>query len=553
MRGWVVAAVPIGLVISLAGGGPSERPRRLAPTTRASGELTAGIDAALERAWREAGVTPGPEVDDLAFARRVWLDLLGTIPSLAEVRAIQALSAAAPSRAAAREALVDRALADPRFSWALAERLAQVAVGADARPDDLLYRRRRLVSWLAEQVERQRPWDALVRELITARGLSTDSPAANFVLSQDRDPIKLAARTTRAFLGVRIDCAQCHDHPFTDWTRAQFEGVAAFFSEVDADLGGVRDRPGRPLWLDATGAVVPGGEGGAGAMAMGDGDGDGLRRVEPGVPFGPELLPAGALPTRRQALAAWVTHPDNPYFARAIANRIWTWLLGVGLVEPVDELDTTRPRLPELLDLLGRDLAEHRFDLERLIRAIATSRAYARASRAEGEDEAPERARRLWASYSLQRLRGPQLGAALFQATSFWTWDRRRNQVLRMARFFALEEVTRRHGDDLDAEAPEDETLLQRLLLMNGEQLHQRLKDDDPFGPITRIPLLSPDDGVAIETAFLMTLTRLPTPEERAWLLDELRAAGPRQEDRAAFFANLMWAQVNSTEFGWKH
>lgn len=616
---WTFAAVPLGLVVTLlAGEGIVRRPKApTAPVREGAAALASRVDVLLEARWAKAGVRPAPDVDDLAFLRRVWLDLLGTIPSLEEIRTFEALPLApgAPRRAW----VVDRALADPRSSVAIAEQLARIAVGKGSKPDDLIYRRRRLVDWLARQVSQRRPWDALVRELLTAEGASTDTPAVNFTISQDKDPLKLAARTARAFLGVRIDCAQCHDHPFLDWKQTDFEGLAAFFGRVEREALLVHELEQGELELDAVtarGDVVGdapsmSGMSGAGmsspaavasdapdlsgagmssssAAAAGAPDmaspgmsqkrrfgrgrkqaatapPPGKRWVAPAAPYQPELVPDGfpavgatakTERTRREALAAWVTSRDNRYFARAFANRVWAWLIGRGLVEPVDELDAGQPWSPELLAALEADLRDGGFDIERLIRGVVLSRAYRVGSAAgDGQDEAAATA--VGAVAPLKPLRAEQLAAAITQATSAWTWDERRSLLLRVGRFFQSIDFVTRHGGDPDAETAEDETMLQRLHLMNGQLLSERTKDDDIFGPTTRLPLLSPTDEAAVEGAFLMVLTRRPTAEEAAPFLARLKEPWKtddrRNRARAEVMADLLWALANTTEFAWSH
>lgn len=611
---WTFAAVPLGLVVTLiAGEGIVRRPKApTGPVREGATALAARVDRLLEERWAKASVLPAPDVDDLAFLRRVWLDLLGTIPSLEEIRTFEALPLApgAPRRAW----VVDRALSDPRSSVAIAEQLARIAVGKGSKPDDLIYRRKRLVEWLARQVSQRRPWDALVRELLTAEGASTDTPAVNFTISQDKDPLKLAARTARAFLGVRIDCAQCHDHPFLDWKQTDFEGLAAFFGRVEREALLVHELERGELELDAVtarGDVVgddapsmPGaGMSGAGmsspaavvseapAMASAASSGmsgmsekklfgrgrkqpaaappPGKRWVAPAAPFQPELVPDGfpavgatarTERTRRAALAAWVTSRENRYFARAFANRVWAWLIGRGLVEPVDELDAGQPWSPELLAALEDDLRDGGFDIERLIRGVVLSRAYRVGSAvadAEGRGQDEAAAAAVGAVAPLKPLRAEQLAAAIAQATSAWTWDERRSLLLRVARYFQSSDFTTRHGGDPDAETAEDETLLQRLHLMNGQLLSERTKDDDIFGPTTRLPLLSPTDEAAVEGAFLMVLTRRPTAEEAAPFLARLKEPWKtddrRNRARAEVMADLLWALANTTEFAWSH
>jgi hypothetical protein len=555
MRAWIVLSIPLGLVLSLSGSDGAGKAR--GPNRDGLLEHITSIDATIEAVWAKESMSPAPVTDDLQFARRLWVDLLSTIPSLQEIRQIEARPAEGR-----REWLVSKALTDPRFEDVLGERLARIAVGGPmAKQDDLLYRRGRLVTWMSGQVHKNRPWDQLVRELITAEGLSTDKPATNFYVSQDRDPLKLSARTARAFLGVRIDCAQCHNHPFARWTQSDFEGLAAWFARTESTLAGTQDKKNGELKL--TSPLI--GDAAELTALAEAGDTEGMmgtiapvstRVVAPAVPFSPELLP-GEDTKRRVRYAEWLTHPKNPYFAKAIVNRLWQWLMGRGIVEPVDELDSTKPRSRELLALLADDFVESGYDLKRTIRAIVSSRAYALASRvAEGVDE--DDALDAWAAYPLKPLRGDQLASALIQSGSFWTHDRTRAPLLRFARFTGMGEFTKRHGDDLDLEEAEGETLLQRLHLLNGKTVHELVKSDNGFGPVTRLPGLSVTDEDAIDNAFLMTLTRHASPAETEVFAARLKACvndkgEPDKDPRHEVMSDLLWSLVNTTEFAWAH
>ncbi|HZU95461.1 MAG TPA: DUF1549 domain-containing protein [Planctomycetota bacterium] len=496
-------------LLALAGTSLAARPRN----DRAQ-ELAKKIDAALAVEWQKEGVTPAAPATDLELLRRMTLDLLGTIPSLEEIRAFEA-----EPDATRREALPSRLLADPRFQAAMAERLARITVGPGRKPDDLFYRRRRYVEWLRDQVARHRPWDELVREIVAAEGITVDGPT-NFVAAFDGDPVRLAGRTARAFLGIRLDCAQCHDHPFADWKQKDFEGLAAFFARTRRQGPLVRELP-------------------TGDYEIEDRKEGRLRLVGPDVPFAPEALTRTG--KRRDALGRWLTDAKNPLFARAIANRIWAWLMGRGFIEPTDSIDEGKPRYPAVLALLEEELRANRFDLEELVRAIVSTRAYALSSRG------PDSLVGTFAVAGLKPLHADQLASTLWQATSLTTEDDNRILPVRLARADQTSKFIARHGADPDAEVPDDETLLERLLLMNGHLVHERIKHDNPFGVTGRLLLLSPSDEKLVETAFLIALTRRPSSTELEHFTARLKT------DRKLAAEDLLWALLNSSELAWNH
>ncbi len=250
-------------------------------------------------------------------------------------------------------------LNDRRYSDYVAERLARAYVGVGDGPV-VIYRRNRFVTWLSDQLHANRPYDALARELIASDGLWTNAPQTNFLTATAKpqtgnnpDPVVLAARVYRAFLGVRVDCAQCHDHPFDRWTQEDFHQLAAFFGKTETSFTGLREGRGEYKWErhGAEKEVV----------------------AEPSVPFSPELLPAGR--NNRRRLAGWVTDPKNRAFARAIVNRVWALMFGRPLVEPIDNVPLGG-QAPAPLETLAADFASHHYDLRRLIHLIAASEAF---------------------------------------------------------------------------------------------------------------------------------------------------------------------------------
>ncbi len=385
--------------------------------------------------------------------RRLSLSLCGTVPSLEEIRRFEARPAEGRI-----ESWVDDLLRDRRSADYLAERFARAFVGTEDGPF-LLYRRRRFIAWLSDAILSNRPYGELVREMIADKGLWTDHPATNFVsVTFDPElgrptPERLAARVARAFLGARIDCAQCHDHPFQPWKQADFRGLASFFGGARSDLRGIRDAENeyKPPDKKTKEPVA----------------------IAPCVPFQPELRPQAATP--RQELAAWIIDPRNVNFARATVNRVWAVMFGRPLAEPVDDLAAEGELHPALLRL-AEDFAEHGYNLHRMIRVLARLEVFRLDSTT---DLSPSDGDETWAVFPMTRLRPEQVAGGLFQASSLTTLGPGSHWFIRLVTYTGRNDFVRRYGD-----TGEDEfdsrggTIPQRLLLSNGEIVRERLKDE---------------------------------------------------------------------------
>lgn len=478
-----------------------------------------------------------PRADDLTIARRLALGLCGTVPSVEEIRALEMQP---PDTRV--QWFVSHLLEDRRSADYLAERLARAYVGTENGPF-LVYRRRRFVIWLSDRLHENKPYDGIVRELIADTGLWTSSPAVNFVTvtldsNEDNQPdeIRLAARTTRAFLGMRIDCLQCHEDKLAKFAfgtqgrsgeQQDFHRLAAFFAEAKQSPTGIRDQMGRPYkfqFLHEKEQVV----------------------VEPSTPFLTNLLDQNG--TRREQLARWVTHPENKMFARATVNRIWALLVGRPLVEPIDDLPLDG-HYPPGLETLASDFIRSGYNLRRLIRLIAESDVYQRDSRAEFEiTDAHEQA---WAAFPLSRLRPEQVAGSLVQSASLPTIDANAHIIAQLTMFGQTRDFVERYGDTGDDEFTDrGGTITQRLLMMNGQLVKERTDNNVVTNAATRLAHLATDDD-AIEAAYLATLTRRPTDQERAVFVEMLKER--RGELRAQVLEDLYWVLLNSTEFSWNH
>jgi hypothetical protein len=261
-------------------------------------------------------------------------------------------------------------------------------------------------------------------------------------------------------------------------------------------------------------------------------------------------------------LAAWVTHPGNRAFARATANRVWALLMGRAAVEPVDDIS---PELPQdtsdpqylglrLLDVLADDFVRHEFDLRRLFLLVAQSAAFQRQAAEEPawSDDQLEQALDSWATFRLTRLRPEQVSGAMLQATSVQTIDHESHVLWRTLRATAENDFVRRYGD-----AGEDEllfqggTIPQRLVMLNGGLAKDRTRPNPVINGATQVAMLAPDDGAAVEAAYLSVLTRLPTPSEREHFTERLRDT--KNNRRQQVLEDLYWALLNDWQFSWNH
>jgi hypothetical protein len=484
-------------------------------------------------AWQQGGLSPTPAADDLTIARRLSLALTGVVPSLEEIRALEAKPADRRL-----DWWVDHLLSDRRSSDYLAERFARAYVGSENGPF-LLFRRRRFVTWLSDQIEANRRYNEIAHELLAGEGLWTNEPAVNFVtvtVTENRpDPIRLAGRTSRALLGMRIDCLQCHDdHLGTielgdeqsphGGTQEDFHRLAAFFSDTTLSLSGIREQEKPYEYQPVTTSKTV--------------------TIEPGTPYAAELAPQQGL--NRERLAAWVTHPSNKPFARAAVNRVWALLFGRPLVTPIDDIPL-HGEFPPGLEMLSADFVAHQYDLHRLIRVIARSEPFRRASRADFEITAQHE--EIFAAFPLSRLRPEQVAGALSQSCSLKTIDSHSHIVFQIARFLAQNDFVKRYGDMGDDEfVDRGGTIPQRLLMMNGDMVAERTKENPVTNAATHISMFAADDRHAAETAYLAVLTRRPTAQELEFFTQTMQ-----QTERKQAVEDLYWVLLNSTEFSWNH
>ncbi|QDT38155.1 DUF1549 domain-containing protein [Stratiformator vulcanicus] len=519
------AAIPEPISTAIPAAERSEAPEpKSGPTDGSFAQALADVEAELSA--RSSTAISIPVAEELTILRRLSLALHGTIPSLEEIRRFE--SDARPDR-------LDRAtkqiIEDPRTADYVAERLSRSFVGTE-NGQFIVFRRDRFLNWLSTELNEGRPFNETVRDMISARGLWTDRPAANFItaaVTDDQiDNAELTGRICRAFLGQRIDCAECHDHPFAEWKQTDFEGLAAFFETTDISPLGIHEKSIAEIASQRATSEIG----------------------EPMVPFYSEGLTDGESP--RDRLAAWIVDPQNKRFGRAVANRMWWLLFGRAYHAPVDDIPDPGDESTRLLDILGEDFATHQYDLRRLIRLIASTSAFRAASAIEGIDQSRfETAQDEWRIFPVSRLRPEQIIGSMLQAVQIRTADADDQFLFRLIRFVRERDFVDAYGDPGD-EVPADAsaTIPQALLRMNG-RFTRELTEANPFTGTGRISAFSSDVDTAVATAFLCVLTRRPHANElesiRPWM---------KQSDatfESSQLEDLMWVLMNSPEFAWTH
>ncbi len=501
------------------------------------------------------GIEPSDLSSDSEFLRRVYLDTIGVLPSPAEARAFLA-----DGRPDKRARLVDALLDRPEFAdhWALF--LGDLLQNRRERDHDVRGPKgvRAFHAWLRGQVAANRPWDELARDVLTARGKTTANPAVGYFVvtvgeAGQPEQSDVAASVAQAFLGTRIGCARCHNHPLERYTQDDYYHFAAYFSRLRLDR---HDPSLRPTTLEVN--------------VRDDGkprtDPVGVTQPRTGQFLAPQPLDRARTEIKpdedpRARLATWMTDPKNEYFSGAMVNRIWKHFLGVGLVEPEDDLRASNPPTnPELWAALNAEFVGHRFDLKHLMRTILNSRTYQLASATRPGNAADTR---LYSHYFARRLPAEVLLEALCTATGVpeqfdgYPAGIRVGQMPDTGQKTYFLPLFGKSGrvTACACERNGDVTLPQLLHLQNGQTVIYKMNDGrGRLNTILRDKHWS-DDAVTDEL-YLATLSR-PAPDEmkarvRRELADNFRK-GEEFRSREEVFRDLFWALLNSKEFAFNH
>lgn len=486
------------------------------------------IDKHVGAKLKALHIPPSGRADDEEFLRRVAIDITGVIPPVEMARRF--LGDSAPDK---RARLVDELLKRPEYAdyWAIywGDHLSNTR--------QLLYNKGPYTfsRWLYNAFRKNLPYDQFARQLLVSSGNMYDAPATSYYPLM-RKELDLAAMTSQIFLGVSIECARCHNHPLEKWTQDDYNGMAAVFAQVRYKNGTGPRNNERTLYVDFGRTFT---------------HPDTKKPYAAKVLGGPELKGEGELVDRRELFTDWLTDPSNPYFARAIVNRMWRQFMGRGFVEPVDDFRATNPATNQpLLDELASDFIEHKFDLHHLIRRITASRAYQTSAVPVPGNKEDTMA---YSRYYPKRLAAEQLSDSISLATGVWDNFKSLYPGTRAMQIPDPEvesyflEVFDRPSRQLICERKNAPTLNQALHLVSGDALQKKI--GSPAGVLAKSLGAGRRVEDLVEDLYLSTLSRFPDAEERALARTAVAKAGETRKG----LEDLFWALVSSKEFLYNH
>jgi uncharacterized protein DUF1549/uncharacterized protein DUF1553 len=513
--------------------------------------LSAEIDRIINDRLAEATIPTSPLADDSEFLRRAFLDIIGRIPSAERTTAF--LKDTDPNK---RRKLIDELLADHEYG----EHFGLIWYHQIVKPDD---DNKGLISpvfadWLAASFNKNYGWNKIVSDMLTAEGARDKNPAtvfwfANVGADKDKnpEPSKITGAVSRLFMGVRLECCECHNHPFATLKQTDFWGTAAFFGHVHSSNASKKD-----VKAGATPSIR---EGGAVGKMKGNKD-------EKSAPFDSIVIPdtkgqtvkarfllgtepnLNGRPQLRPTFAAWATSANNPYFAKAMVNRMWAHFFGRGLVTPLDDMrPENKCTHPELLDALAKEFAGSNFDLKHLIRCIANSQAYQRTSVPRSDNKSDEE---LYSHGTVRMMTADMLYDSLQVALSHAPADNSTDKAkgakkgggggprAQFRKFFHTEA-----DDDASAVADYAHGIPQVLRMMNSTQMN------NTAAVIAKLMKTDSTPERVVESIYLRILSRMPTPTESQKMVGYVAGSS----DPAKGYNDVMWALLNSSEFLFNH
>lgn len=499
------------------------------------------VDESIFARLEQLKINPAPLTEDPVFLRRIYLDLLGVLPTADEARAF--VNDTAPDK---RDRLIDELLERPEFAatWALkwSDLVRNEEKTLDAKGVEKLH------AWMRESFAADKPLDQFVRELIASRGSTYDNPPANYWRAH-REPFVRAETTAQVFLGVRLQCAKCHNHPFDHWSQDEYYQWSSLFEGIDYEIK-ENERKDRLDKHEFVGEQI--------VLIKNEGE---VKNPRTGQPAPAKFLGSDTPPSgdRLEHLAQWLTSAENPLFAPAQANRIWYHVMGAGLVEPIDDLRLTNPAShPELLQRLTEELIASNFSVKHLIRMIVRSRAYQLSSELDPQELGGQHYNdSLYARAVVRRLTAEQILDAQSHVLGIPASFEGYPQGTRAGEIAGVERVRRKLGDGdtflrlfgkperllaCECERSDEPTLGQALTLVGGQSLNERLRH--PKNRIGKLLAQELEPGEIVDNLFWTALTRPPSQSERASAVHFIENA----EDPRAILEDLTWALLNAKE-----
>ncbi len=492
------------------------------------------IDTLVNENLHKLRILPSGLCTDEEFVRRAYIDVIGIYPKPDEIRSFMA--DANPKK---RDALIDNLTQRKEFTelwvmkWAELLQIRSGIAGNNNQPpfykNALLY-----YNWLADRIGKNVPLDEIVTELLSATGGTVSNPAVNFYQTE-LDQLKLTENVAQVFMGMRIQCAQCHNHPFDRWTMDDYYGFKAFFSQI-----------GRKPTDDPQEVIIYNSKGGESRHFLTQ------AVMKPKFLGGesPEIKPGE---DRRKVLAEWIASPKNPYFARNISNITWAHFFGIGIVDPVDDVRVSNPPSnPELLAELAKRLTDYKYDMRRLVKDICTSMTYQRSTKVN-ETNAGDK--RNFSHVQVRRVRAEILLDAISQITETpnkfqgLPLGARAVQIAdgAVSNYFLTTFGRAKRESVCSCEVKMEPTLSQALHLMNGDVINDRIKQGRV---VAKLIQEKKSDAEIVENLYLRVFGRLPKEQEKTAIQQTL-AAAPDQRQQA--LEDVFWALMNSKEFYFNH
>ncbi|MBL9117857.1 MAG: DUF1553 domain-containing protein [Verrucomicrobiaceae bacterium] len=491
------------------------------------------IDTLVNEKLHKLRILPSGKTADIEFFRRVNLDVVGTMPKPEEIRAFVADKT--PNK---RDLLVERLLDKKEFTelWVMKwAELLQVRSGVNNNTAPFYKNTLLYYNWLQDRIAKNIPLNEIVVELLSASGGTVSNPPVNYY-QMELDPIKVTENIAQVFMGMRIQCAQCHNHPFDRWTMNDYYGFKSFFMQI-----------GRKQTDDPQEVVIFNSKGGEARHPV-------TNAVVPPKYLGGNAPEIKAGEDRRKAVAKWIASSENTYFSRNIANIIWAHFFGVGIVDPVDDVRVSNPPTnPELLDTLAKKLVEYNYDMRKFVKDIVMSETYQRTSIA---NESNESDRRNFSHALVRRLRAEVLLDAISQVTNRpnkfqgLPVGARAVQIAdgAVSTYFLTTFGRATRTTVCSCEVKMEPTLSQALHLMNGDAVHSNIQAGGVINKLITEQKLT--DQQIVEELYLRCFGRFPNEKELGAVKTALAESA---DNRKAVFEDLFWALLNSKEFFFTH